>query len=406
MMVLFKHIKEIGVILTFFLFLFLVNPFNLNIYFGYAIVALIIIKKHFLLKNIDFSFFLLLISSVIYAMFYALNPKSGIQFIIVYAFFPPSFYLLGKYIYIKLKGNKEKLFYFLFILATLYSITPLISVLLNIREGGFGQLDRSLPLIWNGQLVTATIMGSFYTLNMCIPALLIVKKDKINWLFTITAIGLFLLTLASTLRIGSRTQIAVFLIVLFCTLLYIIPKQSKRRNIVTFFIFILGTAFILSKVSFDLDQDWLSTFAGRMENGGSDDIASGGGRSSRWVKSIENIFKKPLGWETEEFGHSHNLWLDVLRVSGVIPFFLLLGFSIKSFFVLKSAVFKNKENLAFNNQLLVYFIAFNLVFMVEPIFEGVIEMFALFCFFMGIVTMYRSEQRQNPQPQPISSRDR
>lgn len=364
-------------------------------YFGYAIVGLILIKKQFLLKYLDSIFFLLLISSIIYALFYALNPQGGAQFIVVYAFFPATFYLLGKYIYIKLNGNRVHLFYFLFLLGALYAITPLISVLLNIKEGGFGQLDRSLPLFWNGQLVTATIMGSYYTLIMCAPSLLIVQQKKYSWLFTITAIFLFLLCLACALRIGSRTQIFIFLIVLFCSLIYIIPRQSRRRNFITFLVFTVGVFLVVKNLSLDLNQDWLATFAGRMEKGGGDDIASGGGRSDRWMKSIEYIFIKPLGWDTEEFGHSHNLWLDVLRVSGVIPFFLLLGFSIKSFLTLKSAISKNKMNFAFNNQLIVYFIAFNLVFMVEPIFEGVIEMFALFCLFMGIVVLYNSELQKN-----------
>lgn len=403
MMAILKQSKNIGIAISFFLFLFLVNPFNLNMYFGYAFVGLIFLKKQFLLKHLDSLFFLLLITSVIYALFYAFDPKGGVQYIIVHAIFPPTFYLLGKYIYVRLNGNKTYLFYFLAIIGILYSITPVLSVLINLRQGGFGQIDRSLPLFWNGQLVTATIMGSYYTLNMCIPSILLVRQEKRNWLFNMGAIFIFILSLACALRIGSRTQLFVFLIVLFLSLVYIIPKQSRKRNLATFFVFFIGLAFILRNISFDLDQDWLATFAGRMEKGGGDDIASGGGRSSRWIQSIEYIVLKPLGWDVHEFGHSHNMWLDVLRVSGVIPFFLLLGFSIKSFFILKSAVFRNKVNLAFNNQLIVYFISLNLVFMVEPIFEGVIEMFMLFCLLVGITVMYRNEQIENSKNLALAS---
>ncbi|MFK7813560.1 MAG: O-antigen ligase family protein [Maribacter sp.] len=385
MRTLLNYINKIGILASLFLFLFLLNPFDLNMLIAYPIVAVTLSKKGFFLRNIDSPFLLLLIFSVIYALFYAFDPIAGGQFIIAYSIFPVGFYLLGKYIYEKLNGNKEKLFYLLFFIGLLYSSTPLISVFLNIIEGGFGQIDRSLPLIWNGSLVSATIMGSYYTLNMCIPAILIVRQKKTNWAFKIAAILVFLLSLACALRIGSRTQILIFIITLFCSLIYIIPRQSLKRNFMTFLIFFLGLYVIISNISFDLDQDWLSTFASRMEKGGSDDIASGGGRSERWVKSIENIFEKPLGWEAKEFGHSHNMWLDVLRVSGIIPFFLLVGFSIKSFFILKSKVLKNKTNLFLNNLLIVYFLALNLVFMVEPIFEGVLELFLLFCLLMGVV---------------------
>ncbi len=394
-MIAIKYAKKIGFPIAVFLFFFLLNPYNLNMYFGYILVGLILFKKGFILKNLDSTFLLLLVTSGIYALFYALNPHAGSQYILIYALFPASFYLLGKYVYLKIDGNKTHLFYFLFLLAALYAMTPLVSVFLNIREGGFGQLDRSLPLFWNGQLVSATIMGSYYTLNMCIPALLIVQQKKTNWSLKIIASVIFLLSLACSLRIGSRTQILIFIITLFCSIIYIIPRQSAKRNFITFLLFFLGLYVLISNVSFDFDQDWLSAFASRMEKGGSDDIASGGGRSERWVKSIGNIFEQPLGWKAEDFGHSHNMWLDVLRVSGVIPFFLLIGFSIKSFLILKSKVSKNKTNLAFNNLLIVYFIAFNLVFMVEPIFEGVFEMFAIFCLYMGIVAKIDTKQTQN-----------
>ena len=162
-----------------------------------------------------------------------------------------------------------------------------------------------------------------------------------------------------------------------------------------FFLFFIGFSIIISNVSFDLDQDWLSTFAGRMEKGGSDDIASGGGRSDRWIKSLENIFKKPLGWPAEEFGHSHNLWLDVLRVAGVIPFFLLLLFSAKSFKEIKHAVKNNLKNHSLNVLIIVYYVAFSLVFMVEPIFEGMFEMFVIFCLFVGVITKYHNVQPSN-----------
>ncbi|VAW11533.1 hypothetical protein MNBD_BACTEROID03-1074 [hydrothermal vent metagenome] len=392
----YKHIKKIGFIISLLLFLYLINPYNLNMYFGYILVALTLTKKQVLLKNLDANFTLLLVFSIIYALFYALDPIGGNQYVFVYALFPSAFYLLGKYIYEQLGGKIMVLFYFLFILGTLFSLTSLISVLLNILEGGFGQLDRSLPLFWNGQVVPATLMGSYFILNMCIPALLVVRQEKSNLLFKIIAIVIYLLSLACVLRLGSRTQIVISLIALFGSLLYIIPRQSMKRNMITFIVFFVGISFLISNVSFDLNQDWLSTFAGRMEKGGASDIASGGGRVERWGKSFEKMFTHPFGWDADEFGHSHNLWLDVLRVSGIIPFIFLVAFSIRSFFNVKAAVRNNRERQTFNNLLIAYFVAFFLVFMVEPIFEGIFELFAIFCLFMGIVNKYRTTQPLNP----------
>lgn len=394
-MTLYKHIKNIGVFISFFLFLYLLNPYNLNIYFGYMIVVLILTKKQVILNNFNAKFILLLAFSIIYALFYALDPLGGSQFIFAYALFPPSFYLLGSYICERLNRNPRFLFYFLFIAGLLFSLTPLISVLLNLIEGGFAQLSRSLPLFWNDQMVSATIMGSYFTLNMCIPALLVVRQKKSNLPYKIIAIVVFLLSLACVLRLGSRTQIVISLIALFGSLLYIIPRQSMKRNMITFIVFFVGISFLISNVSFDLNQDWLSTFAGRMDKGGSD-IASGGGRTERWTRSLENMFTKPLGWSVDEFGYSHNLWLDILRASGIIPFILLVVFSIKSFFTIKNADSKNNKNFSFNNQVQIYALAFFLIFMVEPIIEGAFSLFVLFCLVIGVINKYQTTQPVNP----------
>ena len=180
-------IKKIGVLISILLLFYLVNPYGLNNYFGYLIAVLILTKKKFLLESLDFNFFLLLVFSIIYALFYALNPNGGSQYILVYALLPVGFYVLGRYLFLRLDGDKKSLWYLLFGLGILYSSTPLISVFLNILKGGFGQIDRSLPLFWNGQLVTATIMGSYFSFNMCIPAILNAKQEKSSLLFKIAA---------------------------------------------------------------------------------------------------------------------------------------------------------------------------------------------------------------------------
>ena len=142
-----------------------------------------------------------------------------------------------------------------------------------------------------------------------------------------------------------------------------------------------------------MNADWLTTFAGRM-SGGVGEVASGGGRTERWAKSFEYLFIHPLGWNLKEFGYSHNMWLDVLRVSGIIPFVLLIIYSIKSFFQVKRAIAISKENVLLNGQILFYAIAFFLLFMVEPIFEGLFSLFVVFCLYKGILNKYYANLNQ------------
>ena len=106
---------------------------------------------------------------------------------------------------------------------------------------------------------------------------------------------------------------------------------------------------------------------------------------------MEYLFTKPLGWSEHEFGHAHNLWFDVLRIGGFLSFFFLFFFTTNSYLIVYKAIKKKKEAYAFNNQVMIYTLAFSLVFMVEPILEGMFDFFAFFCFFIGVVKKYSTD---------------
>src|SRR5690606_26574299 len=120
------------------------------------------------------------------------------------------------------------------------------------------------------------IMGSYFTILMTLPAILIPRINKLSLLMRIILIIIYAVAMACILRIGSRTQISISFITLFVSLLYVISKQSLKRNLLLFILFSIGTLYIINTVSFDLDQGWLSAFANRMENSG--DVTTGGGR--------------------------------------------------------------------------------------------------------------------------------
>lgn len=389
-----KYIVETNVLIVLLLALYLLNPFNIGYLISYLLTLLIFIKSDFIKKNLDLDFILLFLFSISYALFYSLTEAStqGKQFILIYALSPITFYLLGKYL-IRNIVSPNTIFIILFSIGSVFSISAVISVFLNFREGGFAQLNRTIPMFWNGEPVSATGMGGYIAFNMCIPALIIVSQGKKGFLFNLVASTLFVISLICAIRLGSRTQLVIFLFTTIISIIYIFPKQSYRQNISLLFLLGACVAVILRNVSFDLDADWLTTFAGRM-SGGSAELASGGGRTERWIKSFEYMFSHPLGWNVKEFGYSHNLWLDVLRVSGVIPFLILLIYSVRSFFQIKRTILFKNDNIYLNANILVYGIAIFLLFMVEPIMEGLFPFFIVFCLYKGIINKYYSNLHQ------------
>jgi hypothetical protein len=383
-----------SITIIFLLSIYLINPLNIGYLAGYLIAALILVNGSFLLKNLDMDLLLLLLYSVTYAMFYSFDFESkGKQFIAIYAITPPTFYLVGRFL-AKDKPKANILFLILFGIAILFSLTGMISVFINFLQGGFVQFERSIPFFWGGDPVSATLMGSFFTLNMCIPALLILSKGKKGLIFNVISLIIFVISLICVLRLGSRTQLGIFLIATIFSFFYMLPKQSLKQNILLICVLGLVGFYISTKVSFSLNAEWLTTFSDRMDSSGGN-IASGGGRTERWVKSFEYLFKYPLGWELKEFGYSHNLWLDVLRAVGVIPFFILIIYSVRSVIQVRKTTKLNKKASDFNGQIIVYFLAFFALFMVEPVMEGIFGSFALFCLFKGVINKYYTNELVN-----------
>ncbi|ADY30441.1 hypothetical protein Celly_2624 [Cellulophaga lytica DSM 7489] len=377
-------IQTIGFIPLLFLIGLFTNIFNYGHLFAYGCIGLILFKKQFLKKAIDRNFLLLTFFSVTYGMFYALNPWKGFQFVIIYASAPPVLYLWGKYISTVFKESMF-VFFTAVILTLIYSFPAMVSVVLNILEGGFGQLDRNLPMFWGGEPINATAMGAFFVFNMCIPALLFSAYKVIPKYLIIVLGAIFVISLLCVLRIGSRTQLAIFILSLIISLVVAIPKRSFKENSVTFTVFAILLGVVATQVSLDLDSDILATFASRMEDDGAADIASGGGRTKLWVKSIDYMFEKPLGWDLQEFGYSHNLWLDALRVGGFIPFVILILYSLRFINLIYNIFFSKKIDMSFQILCLTYTLGFFSLFMVEPGIDGTFTLFILFCLFVGLV---------------------
>nr|WP_299381559.1 hypothetical protein [Allomuricauda sp.] len=386
-----KEIRNIGLPFIGLFFLYLLNPYGLNIFIGYLLAALMIFQREFLVRNVDRELMLLFLFSITYAAFFSFEPLAGKQYIVIYFLVPSTFYLMGKFFVEKASKNYLTIIIMLLLTSIIFSMTGVLSVVTVLNQLGFSEVDRNLPNYWTGQITPATKMGAYFALIMCIPAVLVPKIKKVNLLYRIVLLLLFAISVVCVLRIGSRTQLGIFLITLLMSLFYIMPRQSFRRNLVMFAMFFGIVFYVANTISFDLDQDWLSAFAGRMEEDGSGDLASGGGRTDRWGKSLEYLFVKPLGWGEHEFGHAHNLWFDVLRIGGFLSFFLLIAFTTNAFLLVRKALKKNKKAYALNNQILCYAICFVLLFTVEPIMEGTFDFFAVFCFFTGVVKKYYTD---------------
>ncbi|NER11525.1 O-Antigen ligase [Muriicola jejuensis] len=388
-------VKNFGFVNFLFVALTFTNFLGYGYLYGYLAVALILFKKNALQRDLDVLFLVLFIFSIVYSLFYFMDPWKGLQFFLIYMLSPAAFYLWGKQVPIALNRN-EKILPVLMLLGVIYSLPAMISVLQNIAVGGFAQHERSIAMFWGGQKIGATGMAQFFMFNMCIPAIFLSLRKKFNLLLTILFLVSFVLSLACVLRLGSRTLLGIMLMSVVFALLLLIPKLTFKQTLVRFGILAVFIIAIIQNVSFDFDSEIFTTFASRMEDGGVEDLASGGGRVDLWDKSITYMKSHPFGWPLDRFGYSHNLWLDTFRVGGFISFFILLIFTFQILYLLRKMYLLKKVSLSLRLLFALYSLSFLSIFMVEPGIDGNFSLFIFFCLFCGTMQSIYMSDFSNP----------
>jgi hypothetical protein len=177
----------------------------------------------------------------------------------------------------------------------------------------------------------------------------------------------------------------ICIISIVVSLLFVVPNQKLKANFKLFLALGFVALIIYLFVPLDLNANYLSTLGSRLQE--SDNASSAGGRTGRWMSSINNLFTKPLGWNLNEFGYAHNLWLDVARFGGLIPLSILLIFTFRSIGKIVKLATINSEQLFFNTLLIAYTTATFLMFFVEPIMDSLnlFYFFTTFCLLQGII---------------------
>ena len=160
-------------------------------------------------------------------------------------------------------------------------------------------------------------------------------------------------------------------------------KQSLKRNIR-----LLLTISIIFMIFYNISMKSVYFNILNERNINRETLMTATGRTGLWLMSIGNITKKPFGWENSEVEYANNLWLDVDRIAGIIPFIFLCIFTISCIYLINKTIKVSPTNLYFNITILVFFTGFMAVFFVEPIIEGMYSLFLIFCFFIGILSSY------------------
>jgi hypothetical protein len=305
--------------------------------------------------------------------------------LVIQGIFPGFFYLFGK-ILINKKISKKQIILLLVILGVSFSLTSVISVVLNLLNGGFAQTNRLIPVFWTGAYVKATGLSGYLTYNMLILGIIISSQKIYNWLTKGILILIYIISLLCIFRLGSRTGIVLTSLTLVFAIVIVLLKQSTVKNLKFLFRLAVIGILIFNFVPLDLNADYLSTLGHRLQDPYASSSSSAGGRTKLWQNAIDNFIKYPLGWEARRY--SHNVWLDVAKVGGIIPFILLIIFNFRNLYNLKTIFKFPKNNLEINVAFTLFTIGPLIYFFVEPALEGSFFVFTFFCLIQGILKGY------------------
>jgi len=382
-----------------FLFLFSLNFFGKgNIFFLLLIVNALIIG--FLSGNrfiLDKGFIYIILFSISYFIILQFYRTIDLYSIFIFLVAPIAAYILGQlvvsqscslirnYIYIIAIGNFLHGFFNVIYTTILFGFSIYFSGL------------RGFPDIWSREILTATLQGTYYTLVVSLLFYSIVIRKE-NFLFSYMIIIMAFFSLFVSALMGNRTLLFIMGIVFLVSLIvYFLLEQRKIRIIKIFM-----SIFILSLILYVLYAT--NTFAlreivegsllvGRMKYS----ITQDDPRFSVYSWAFKQLFDYPMGGYRMYLGglkYAHNLWLDVLFATGLIPFIFLSLFSIN----VSINVYKliKLASLPISLRLLLFgiYAGYILNFMVEPILEGVPIMFVSFCLISGMLSKFLILQRK------------
>ena len=220
--------------------------------------------------------------------------------------------------------------------------------------------------------LSATLVGLSMDIGMVgLPMCFIVKNNYMRFSFLL----LFVFSLFTTFSLLNRTGLVVALLCFIIVIGY-----RSRHDIKALMLSLLGVGVIFGLLFyFDIINTELIDFYSERN----EDLLTMGTRTERWSTALGYLFTRPLGWAINgQTYYIHNMWLDVARISGIIPFSLLAYIAYDSFRKAFRLIKKYESPLAY--MILGLNVCFFASCFVEPIYGGTHMM--LYCMLWGTST--------------------
>lgn len=262
----------------------------------------------------------------------------------------------------------------------------MLNYLVNIDSNSRNTVD-----FWTHEVKSASLQATMLTMiiGTSFFSLICIKerwKKIFLFIFLIFSILYDLILSTRTLLIVGLISF-VFSFAMFAFLNYKNNKHEIRRCLKTIF-FLIFFIFIFYYINFFGIKDIVqkSNFSARMRKIDTTEVDID--RFETQFLSIGSLVQYPMGGNEENIGdlkYAHNMWFDVAKQAGIIPFILLVIF----FVINLNNLLKLIKSCKIKDELKIFlvgiYVAVLLNFLVEPIMQGEPLFFIMFCMVMGMV---------------------
>lgn len=389
------NIKEI--ILTIVLFIYCINLYNIGTYIPLILIPFVFsyaYKEQISIKTFVLGFFLFIFFAI-YSIILYFYQYSGYTAIIGKIIYPVLLFFLGNWLVKEDKNYNKTIKYLLTIIIsfTLYGVlsTQKVISLYGNSTQARNSIGRVGLDIWSNNVVSATALNAWLAFGLSLLALLFIKDYTLEEWKKIKLFSLicFVLSAYGVIQLGNRTGVVITIVTFIITLLFSSKLSVKKifNLILLLLLFIFGR--ILYKMNlFGLKNIVESSYLfGRfMDSNLTEDP-----RVESWKAAFIGLFENPMGGKETimPLNSAHNMWLDVGYETGIIPFTLLIIFTIMTLNYIIKFIRKDHPPLV-KGLILTLYTSFLLTFFVEPVLLGLNEYFTIFCLLMGVV--YRLNQ--------------
>lgn len=264
---------------------------------------------------------------------------------------------------------------------------------------GIAIANRKVPTFWRGDdFINGPSLDIFSYLGLSLIGLLvaIVSTPSLgNFRKLILFIGILFLILMSgysSISLGARTPIIVFLVSLLTTFMFtnFSTKASKAKTIRIMIYFCMGfIAFFASSFLFENVYEFINIL---LDLGIGSRLVSEGMETPRyeiWQQVITQIPDFPWGGRSMIISapYAHNIWLDQMYDAGILAMLLLLTFHIVQIPIIVR--FFRLDMLTIEGLfVLCTLVAFMAAFIQAPVMQANPVYFGISCFFFGSVARF------------------